>query len=227
LFKIPFDSPIDEPVDLDFSEIAAPYYVKSGFKASILCEDSLPYEACCSIYSPKNVVTIVIILKKRYENDFKAWLNGNTQFLDSCCLRRELYCHEACHLIAIIRAFPGDRSSRIQEDFKTKIKEKFAKSVNSAKEQKAVPLVSIEQPGDSPSVFDKDHFRYGNDDLSYFRLYQELMFSHDKMISTLQKLCKNTKGDVTKITFFKIFPEKLTAFRKLLLEEMGKEEMRN
>jgi hypothetical protein len=61
------------------------------------------------------------------------------------------------------------------------------------------------------------------------------MFSHDKMIATLQKLCKNTKGDVTKITFddvareafvsasfFKIFPEKLTAFRKLLLEERGK-----
>jgi hypothetical protein len=234
LAKIPFDVPSEGLVDLDFSEIAAPYYVKDVFKVSFVYKDSLPYEACCTIYSPRRVVTVVIIMKRQYEDSLKKWIGDHTQAVDTGCLRRELYCHETCHLVAIIRAFPSDRSSRVREDFIAKIKEKFAKSVDSAEELKAVPLVSLDPEGASPSAFDKDHFRYGNDTLNYFRLYQELMLNYDKMIIAVEHLCAQiaktrpiTFRDVAQETliymyFFQLFPEKLTEFKELLVEEMGK-----
>jgi len=227
--KIPFDNPSDsDTVDIDFSEIAAPYYVKQGFKVSIIYEDSLPYEACCSIYSPKNVVTIVIIMKRVYESNFKAWQGGDKTFLKQSCFRRELYTHESCHLIAIIRAFPSDRSSRAREDFINKIKEKFSKTVNTAEEIKAVPLISAETPSASPSVFDKEHFRYSNDDVNYFKLYQELMLPYDRLVDAieplydiLEKTMNITIEDVARETFvsenfFTLFPEKLTVLKELL-----------
>jgi hypothetical protein len=235
LEKIPFDSPSAGTIDLDFAEISAPYYIKNTFKVSILYVESPPYEASCVIYSPENVVTVVIILKKQYEQDFRRWCSDKTKAIKPCCLRRELYCHEVCHLVAIIRAFPSDRSSRVREDFIAKIKEKFTKSVDSAEELKPVPImVSKEQAGKSPSVFDKDHFRYGNDSLNYFRLYQELMLNYDRMLEATEKLCENivktripiTYDDMARetlvsVSFFDLFPEKLTAFKALLAEEMS------
>lgn len=232
LDKIPFDTPVDNVSELDFSELAVPYYVKYDFKVSILYEDSLPYEASCAIYSPKHKVTVVIILKKQYEYSLKAWLAGNAQVRTQCCRRRELYCHETCHLIAIIRAFPSDRYARVREDFIAKIKEKFAKSIASAEGLKAVPFISVEQADTSPSAFDKEHFRYSNDSLNYFRLYQELMLVHSKMTSAVKKLCnldrQITFDDVAQETlvsyeFFQLFPEKLTELKELLLEEMSKQ----
>jgi hypothetical protein len=235
LAKIPFDDPpISDLVALDFSEIAAPYYVKHGFKVSIIYEDSLPYEACCSIYLPegKNIVTVVIIIKREYETAFKAWRSGDKSVIQPCCFRRGLYCHESCHLVAIMRAFPSDRSSRARDDFITKIKEKFAKSVKTAEEIKAVPLASAEKLGESPSVFDKDHFRYGDDNLNYFELYKELMFPYDRMLDAIGPLSETYKktnditfDDVAEMTlvskdFFDIFPEKLTAFQELLAEKL-------
>ena len=132
---------------------------------------------------------VVIIMKRQYETHFRAWLGGKNQILKECCFRRELYCHEICHLVAIIRAFPSDRSSRAREDFISKIKEKFLKSVKTAEEIMAVPLVSVENQGISPSVFDKDHFRYGNDSVNYFKLYQELMLPYDRMIDSAKHFC--------------------------------------
>jgi hypothetical protein len=207
LAKIPFDSPAAGPVDLDFSDIAAPYYVKHDFKVSIQYEDSLPYEACCVLYSPKNVVTVAIIMKSQYESDFKAWLGRKGSAVGSCCLRRELYCHEACHLVAIIRSYPSDRSSAVREDFIAKIKEKFSKSVNTAEGLKSAPLVSMERAGASPSAFDKDHFRYGNDSLNYFRLYEELILPYDSISRAAKNLYANLAGkpitfdDVAQETF--------------------------
>jgi hypothetical protein len=233
LKKIPFDDPPDSDlVDIDFSEIAAPYYVKNNFKATIIYEDSLPYEACCSIYSPKNVVTVVIIMKRKYETYFKSWKDGDKQFLKQCCFRRELYCHEACHLIAIIRAFPSDRSSIARDDFLVKIKEKFSKFINTAEELNAVPLISTESTGVSPSIFDKEHFRYSNDSVNYFGLFQELMLPYDRMVNAIEPLCKIfirtndiSFDDVAQETlvfqnFFDIFPEKLTVLRELLSKKI-------
>ncbi|MDR0421590.1 MAG: hypothetical protein LBH72_01090 [Proteiniphilum sp.] len=227
LEQIPFDSPAEGPVHLDFSDISVPHYIKDVFKVSIIYSDEIPFEACCCIYSPRSVVTIIIILKKQYEDAFTK-----RDDIKQCCVRRELYCHETCHLIAIIRAFPSERSSMAREDFIEKIKEKFEKSVKNAEELK---MVSMEPIGVSPSVFDKGHFNYGNDSLNYFKLYQELIFSHDKMVLTLNALLEKKDWNINGITFsdveneafvpaafFNIFPEKLTDFKKFLVEEMKK-----
>jgi len=234
LAKIPFDDPPDfDLVDLDFSKIAAPYYVKHNFKVMFIYDDSLPYEACCVIYYPENAstVTIVIIMHQKYERNLRAFRGGNKQFIEDCCFRRALYCHETCHLIGIIRAFPSDRSSKAREDFLEKIKDKFEKSVKTAEDINDVPF-SKEDLGKSPSGFEKDHFRYGDDNLNYFEVYKELMFPYDRMVKAiepLREIYRRTNSfnhdDIAEITFvsrefFVIFPEKLIAFTELLAEKL-------
>ena len=229
LEKIPFDSPvIGKAVHLDFSDAAVPYYVKSGFKVSIIyTDDSFPVDAACSIYSPKNTVTVVIMVKRKFEDTFKVWLDKHEDaYFEICCRRRELYCHETCHLVAIIRAFPSCRSSMVRADFLKKIKAKFDKSINGAENSMSIPLVSGEKPGESPSVFDKDHFRYENDDLNYFRLYDELMLDHEAMRKALKAICGSGKmtiylEDISRetlapLSFFQLFPDKINTIRELL-----------
>ena len=226
---IPFDTSTREAVHLDFLEMAVPYYVKSGFRVSIFyIDDTFPVDAACSIYSPKNVVTIIILIKRKFEDAFSEWQNKheNVDVFGLCCRRRELYCHETSHLIAIIRAFPSNRSSKVREDFKNKIRVKFENSINKAESSMSIPLISEEKPGDSPSVFDKDHFRYENDDLNYFRLYEELMLDYDTMYTTLKKICAANKpyitlDDISSETFvspnfFRLFPERLNVLRDIL-----------
>jgi len=223
LDEIPFDKPADASVDLDFSDIPVPYYIKYGFRVSIEYEESLPYDASCVIYSPKNIVTVVIIMKREYEERFKSWLkNRDNKEIASCCLRRELYCHEVCHLVAIIRAFPSNRSSKVREDFLHKISQKFKSSLKTAEGQGYVPLVSQEKPGSSPFIFDKDHFCYDDDSLDYTELYQELMLDHDRVLDCAEKLCADPDGkpveftDVARETFAS--QQFLHAFQKKLRE---------
>ena len=230
---IPFDSPaIGNAVHLDCSKLAVPYYVKNIFKISIFyVDDTYPADATCSIYSPKNMVTVIFIIKRKYEDNFRSWLVAHEEkHLDLCCRRRELYCHETAHLVAIIRAYPSYRSSKVREDFLVKLRAKFSKSINTAQNTRSTPLVSMENPGESPSVFDKDHFRYNNDSLNFFLLYQELMLPYDRMVDSINLLAEKyrktksiTFDDVAKETFvaknfFDTFPEKLTAFQELLSE---------
>ncbi|MDR3337305.1 MAG: hypothetical protein LBT16_08890 [Treponema sp.] len=229
LEKVPFDTfATEQAVHLDFSKMAVPFYVKDGFRVSFLyADDSYPRDAACLIYSPKNVVTIVIVLKRKFEDALEAWFSQpDDNGLAMCCRRRELYCHETCHLIAIVRAYPSDRSSRAREDFIRKIKEKFAKSINDAENSMSIPLISTERPEDSPSVFNQDHFRYENDNLNYFRLYDQLMLDDDTMRKALKKICDSGKRtiyleDISKetfvpVSFFQLFPEKVNALRELL-----------
>ena len=233
--NIPFDSPAEEDaVHIDFSQLAVPFFVKNWFKVSIFYkDDSCPVDASCLIYSPKNIVTIVFIMKKKYESSFKSWFDTHDERnIYDCCRRRELYCHETCHLIAMIRAYPSDRSSRAREDFIEKLKKKFDRSIGAAQNSKAVPLVSVENPGESPSVFDKDHFRYENDSLNFFLLYQELMLPYDRILDSMPAMVEinNKKNgitfyDVAKETFvaenfFDTFPEKLAFFRQQLAEKL-------
>jgi hypothetical protein len=110
------------------------------------------------------------------------------------------------------------------------LRKKFKKSVVKNKEIKNVPI-AVEVEGTSPSAFDKDHFRYGNDDLNYFRLYAGLMFNYENMIDGVQTLYINmeegnpiTLDDIARYTlissdFFLLFPEKLTALRELLAKK--------
>jgi hypothetical protein len=230
LEKVPFDTPITgQAVHLDFSKMAVPYYLKDGFRLSFLyADDSYPMDAVCLIYSPKNVVTIVIVLKRKFEDALKAWFSqpDDKGLFAMCCRRRELYCHEICHLIAIIRAFPSDRSSRVREDFIKKIEAKFEKSITDAENSMSIPLISTEKPKDSPSVFDKEHFRYENDNLDYFRLYDQLMLNYDTMYNTLKKICDSGKKTIyledistetlVPVSFFQTFPDKVNALRELL-----------
>ena len=231
LGKIPFNRSANGHVDINFFDSAVPYYIKRFFRISILFEESLPFEACCTIRSPNHILTVVIIMKKEYEDALRAWLAGDSTTLNSCCKRRELYCHEVCHLVAIIRAFPSNRSSSAREDFIEKIRQKFAESLDNAANFTAAHFVSVEANGESPSIFDKEHFRYANDSLNYFGLYQELMLDYDRMLDCAKKICARTNwesnpfDDIIRETFasnqfFQIFPEKLTELLRILAKEM-------
>jgi hypothetical protein len=237
LAKIPFDSPAEGSVDLNFSEIAAPHYVKHNFKVSIEYEAELPYDASYAVYSPENkyCITVPIIMRRENEEYLRRWNNGDKspEVLSVCCMRKELYCHEACHLIAIIRAFPSERTSLAHDDFLKKINDKFDDSFEKATDARAVPLAT-ELSGSSPSTFDKYHFPYGNDSLNYFKLYEELMFPYDKMVEISAPLAEKFKqgsritlDDIAKEafvpkTFFDTFPDKLTTFQQMLAEKLFK-----
>jgi hypothetical protein len=113
-----------------------------------------------------------------------------------------------------------------------KSKEKFSKFINTAEEIKAVPLISTESQNVSPSIFDKEHFRYSNDSVNYFGLFQELMLPYDRMVNAIEPLCEvfiKTNNisfdDVAQETlvaqnFFDIFPEKLTVLKELLSKKI-------
>jgi len=235
LEKIPFDYPVTEDaLHIDFSQLAVPYFIKNTFKVSLFFKDNtFPVDASCSIYSPKNVVTVVLVIKRKYEDSLKSWLaTKEDEFLVDSCRRRELYCHEISHLIAIIRAYPSNRSSKVREDFIEKLQNKFSKSIAMAQTSKAIPLISVENPGESPSSFDKEHFRYEDDSLNFFKLYQELMFPYDRMEETMATLIEKHKmtnsitfNDVAKAAlvpknFFDVFPEKLVEYQDFLAKNL-------
>lgn len=231
LEKIPFDRPAGHAVHLSFSDMEVPYYVKNWFKVSFLyVDDTFPADAACCIVSPKATVTIVIIIKQRYEDALNKLLRGDASELDLCYRRRELYCHEACHLIAIIMAYPSNRSNKVRKDFVDKIRKKFHDSINEDQSEMASGFISREGANDSPSVFDRDHFRYENDNLNYFRLYAELMLPYDTLYSALNRICiaKNPgdsiyiseilEGTLVQADFFGRFPDKKAEIIKILEE---------
>jgi hypothetical protein len=74
--KIPFDKPATGPIDVDFSKLATPYHVRDIFNLSIEYENLLPFEASCSIYSPNNKVTVVMLMKQEYEDALRKYLGG-------------------------------------------------------------------------------------------------------------------------------------------------------
>jgi hypothetical protein len=92
--------------------------------------------------------------------------------------------------------------------------------------------VAIESQGVSPSSFDKDHFRYDDDSMNYFRLYEELMLNEDVMAIAAVKLSDVarrgtlTYRDVARETFvskdfFNLFPGKLDKLNELILEKLN------
>jgi len=234
---IPFDTPIDEScIVLDLNKINPPQYIKDNFEFFFIYDkkDNSPYDASCSIYSPKDSkkIGVVISVKQKYEKALETWLDKkDKKCLEDCCRRRELYCHEVSHLIAILRAFTNGRFSVARDDFRTRSHEKFMKSLKTAEELKRVPVSGV-KIGTSPSIFDKEHFRYGNDSLNYFNLYQDLILPYDRMVNATVPIRRHfmETGDITfehvaqetlvSKNFFDIFPEKLTALRELLSKEI-------
>jgi len=132
---IPFDTPIDKQcIALDLEKINPPQYIKDNFLFFFILDknDNSPYDACCSIYSPKDSkkIGIVIFIKQKYEKALETWLTTkNKNYLDECCRRRELYCHEVSHLIAMLRAFTSGRFSVARDDFRARSYDKFMKSL--------------------------------------------------------------------------------------------------
>jgi hypothetical protein len=232
LKSIPFNIPSGQAVHLDFSNMRVPFYVQDCFKLSIFyVGDECPFDAMCCIYSPQVVVTVVIILKKKYEDDLRTLQKKNDiSVLENCYRRGELYCHETCHLVAIIRAYPSSRYKREREDFEEKIRKKFDVSINADLEKVGSTLVSRDMPGESPSEFEKDHFSYEGDGLNYFRLYAELMLPYIKLYDALKKISSTKEvgdsiytSEVSRETlvsplFFNKFPDKLAEANKILNE---------
>jgi hypothetical protein len=161
--------------------------------------------------SPENnyTYTVIIIINKKFELDFQNQETIN-DFLKRdyrmVCRRRELYCHEVCHLVAIIRAFPSyrDKPSTLNflsnilngnnEDYvKTRVEtlekkffQKTKESFNSVLSGLKTMLVfnitlSFNDFEDTPSEFDRDHFPYAEDELNYFKLFSEFMVSDKKL----------------------------------------------
>jgi hypothetical protein len=232
LKSIPFNKPSGGDVHLDFSNMKVPYYVQNWFKLSIFyVGDECPFDAMCCIFSPQDVVTVVIILKKKYEDDLRKWQQSNDEsVLDQCYRRGELYCHETCHLVAIIRAYPSNRYKKEREDFEDKIRKKFDDSINADLDKVGSTLISRDMPGESPSEFEKDHFSYEGDGLNYFKLYAELMLPYIKLYNALKKIA-STKGvgdsihtsevsreTLVPLSFFNQFPDKLAEANKILNE---------
>ena len=231
LENIPFDKPTGEAVHLNFSNMEVPYYVKNWFRISIFyVDDTFPLDAVCSIVSPKFVVTIVIIIKRKYEEALRKWLEGDKSVANLCYRRRELYCHEICHLFAIIMAYPSNRSQRVRKDFEAKIMKKFDDSIDSDQNMMASGFISQEGPNASPSDFHRDHFRYENDNLNYFKLYAELIFPYDALYNAIKNVCSTKKpneylyineilqGTCVQSSFFRTFPDKLDEIGKILEE---------
>jgi len=230
LKSIPFDKPTGETVHLNFSDLQVPYYVRDFFRVSIFYEDdSFPLDAVSCIVSPQNIVTIVIIIKRKFEDALTKWLNSDNSVIDLCYRRRELYCHEICHLIAIVMAYPSNRSHRVRKDFEDKIRKKFDDSINSDQNMMTSGFISQEGPNDSPSDFDKDHFRYEGDNINYFRLYAELMLPYNVLYNALKKICSSRnhtgiyiseilQGTVVQPQFLIKFPDKKAEIIKILEE---------
>jgi hypothetical protein len=190
-----------------------PFYIRRYFDICFIYTNDVEFDACCVLQKTLLTYTIIIIIKKEFETNFQQQ-EATSDFLSrdysKVCRRRELYCHEVCHLIAIIRAFPSYQFESTRKDFflklskifidKTNIesqekkffqktKESFKKSLGGIKTMLTynIPL-SFNDFENTPTEFDRDHFPYTGDDLNYFKLFSELMVSNKKLKKQIEKI---------------------------------------
>jgi hypothetical protein len=217
---IPFDKPfISNRFNISTDELKGiPLFIRQFFDIAFIYSDKAQFEACCILQKAENTYTIIIIIQKRFEIDFhkqestSIFLNRN--YID-VCRRRALYCHEVCHLIAIIRAFPSHqnyqdnksflknilfkfvRSPSVIEDekkFFSKTKKSFKKILNNI--QALLPFslpADFNDKDDPPDDFDREHFPYKGDELNYFKLFGELMVSDKDLKKVIEKLQEHKK----------------------------------
>jgi len=246
LEKIPFDRPetrnrfIIETNNL--SDI--PYHIRRFIDVCFIYSTNVAFDACCVLQKTISIYTVIIIIHKKFELDFQQQETIN-DFLKRdygmVCRRRELYCHEVCHLVAIIRAFPAYRDkpsllnfiSRIFNDnyIKTKVeslekrfyqktKESFNNVLSNLKTILAFNItLSFNDFEDTPSDFDRDHFPYAGDKLNYFKLFSEFMVNDKKLKKHIGKILEyiregkiETKGNYFNLERF---------FRDLLHVELS------
>jgi len=184
--RIPLSTSVkDDRIFIKPSELTnVPQRLKSNFEIVLRYEPDIPFKAACLIYSPKKVVTILIIINKKYESDFQQFLKQfpNNKHLEEACERRAVYIHEMCHLAAAIRLFPENYDANTRRDFVSAIEAKFNKDAAGgqffAHVEKTVP----------PFAVNNDHFSFDNDKFDYQALYQELMISDDGIKETVAKM---------------------------------------
>jgi hypothetical protein len=215
LENIPFDRP--EPRGrfiIETNELnGIPYHIRRYFDVCFIYRDDVEFDACCILQKTVSIYTIVIIIRRAFETDFQAQ-EANNVFLffyyRSVCRRRELYCHEVCHLVAIIRAFPSYKDESTQENFFWGIFSAYnirarVESLERIFYQKTlrsfryvltglktmlvynIPL-SFSDFEESPSEFDRAHFPYKGDELNYFKLFSEFMVSDKKLKKHIEKI---------------------------------------
>ena len=189
LEQIPLDTPVvDERFFIKPSELNnVPQHLKSNFQIMFRYKLGTPFEAACFIYSPRNAVTVVIIINKKYETLFHTFLKHfptDRQLIDVCS-RRSLYVHETCHLAAAIRLFPDNYDAATRQIFQEKVAAKFGQEVNDAEGKQFFAHFERTVP---PFIFSNDHFQYDGDMLNYNELYQEIMISDDQIKETVKKM---------------------------------------
>jgi len=215
LEKISFDRPeLRSRFIIETNELNdIPFHIRRFFDICFIYRDDVDFDACCVLQKTISIYTIIIIVNKKFELDFQQQ-EAMPDFLKrdyrTVCRRRELYCHEVCHLIAIIRAFPSYRDESSQKQFlsnifntynmKTKVEslekkffQKTKASFNNVLSGIKTMLVyniplSFNDFEVVPSEFDRDHFPYADDDLNYFKLFSELLTSDKKLKKHIEKI---------------------------------------
>ena len=177
-----------------------PQRLKRKFEIVLRYKLNIPFKAACLIYSPKEVVTVVIIINKKYETIFHQFLKQfpNDKHLDDACERRSVYIHEMCHLAAAIRLFPEKYDASTRGEFVEAIETKFGVALNDAEF-----FAHFERTA-PPFVLNNDHFSFSDDRFNYYDLYQELMISDDEIKETVAKMF-----DPEMYNKLKIFPKNL------------------
>jgi hypothetical protein len=221
LDNIPFDRPeLRARFIIETNELnGIPYHIRRYFDICFIYRDDVDFDACCILQRTVSTYTIIIIIKRVFETDFQQQ-EANKDFLSrdykSVCRRRELYCHEVCHLVAIIRAFPSYKDESTQKNFflgifptyntRAKVesleKKFYQKTTMSFKYVLTglktmlvynIPL-SFNDFEESPSEFDRAHFPYEGDKLNYFKLFSEFMVSDRKLKKFIGKIPEYIRG---------------------------------
>jgi len=215
LEKIPFDRPeirnrfLIETNDLN----GIPFHIRRFIDVCFIYSANVSFDACCVLQKTISIYTVIIIINKKFELNFQQQ-ETISDFLKRdyvmVCRRRELYCHEVCHLVAIVRAFPDYRDKPSQLNFLSRIfnenyeknkveslekrffqktKESFINVLSGLKAMLDFNInLSFNDFEDTPSDFDRDHFPYADDDLNYFKLFSEFMVSDKKLKKHVGKI---------------------------------------
>jgi len=246
LERIPFDRPeLRNRFSIETNDLLnIPFHIRRFIDVGFIYTDKVAFDACCVLQKTITTYTVIIIINKKFELNFQHQ-ETTSDFLKRdygmVCRRRELYCHEVCHLVAIIRAFPSYRdkpstlnflSSIFNENYvKTKVEslekkffQKTKESFNSVLSGLKTMMVfnitlSFNDFEDTPSEFDRDHFPYAGDELNYFKLFSEFMVSDKKLKKHMGKIPEYIRDGKIETTGNYINLER--SFRDLLHVELS------
>jgi hypothetical protein len=235
LSNIPFDRPeLRSRFIIETNELKdIPFFIRRYFDICFIYTNDVGFDACCVLQKTLSTYTIIIIVKKEFETNFQQQ-EATSDFLSrnysKVCRRRELYCHEVCHLIAIINAFPSYQFDSTRKSFFLKLSKVFIDKTNFESQEKKffqktknsfknvlggiktmlaynIPL-SFNDFENIPTEFDRDHFPYAGDDLNYFKLFSELMVSDKKLKKHMEKISEYVRqngNDTNMERFFSDF----------------------